>query len=93
MLDARNNPATVGVGHIIDATLVELESDHPGRSAALCDLARLLLVHLLRGLFVKASTVGYLTALGDPQTAVHCCSFTHATEKTGRLRAWPRRPG
>ncbi len=67
LLDARNNPATAGVGHIIDAALVEAENDYPGRNAALCDLARLLLLNLLRARLVERSSTGYLAALGDPK--------------------------
>ncbi len=67
LLDARNNPATVGVGHIIDAAMLEVEHDCPGRTAALCDLERLLLLHLLRGRFSDGSSSGYLAALGDPK--------------------------
>lgn len=64
--DARNNPATVGVGNLVEAAMFELENDYPGRTAALCDLARLLLLHILRGSFAEGSSTGYLAALSDP---------------------------
>jgi len=67
LLDARNNTTTTGVGYIIDATLVEVENNLSGRTAAICDLARLLLLHILRGHFADASSTGYLAALSDPQ--------------------------
>lgn len=65
LLDARNNPVSTGVGHVIDAALLELQSDHPGRTSALCDLARLMLLHLLRGCFAEGGGGGYPAALGD----------------------------
>ena len=76
LLGARTNPAAAGVGHIIDAALVEVEHDYPGRTAALCDLARLLLLHLRRR-FADGSSSGYLAALGDPKISkalllIHC---------------------
>jgi len=64
--NARNNPTAVGLGKIIEATMHELENDYPGRGSALCDLARLLLLHLLRERFSEGSTTGYLAALSDP---------------------------
>jgi AraC-like DNA-binding protein len=64
--NARNNPATAGLGNIIEATMHELENDYPGRASALCDLARLLLLHLLRDRFSEGSMTGYLAALSDP---------------------------
>ena len=63
--NARNNPATTGLGNIIEATIHELENDFPGRASALCDLARLLLLHLLRERFAEGSATGYLAALSD----------------------------
>lgn len=67
MLDARNNPATAGIGHIIDAAIIEAEADYPGRTSALCDLARLMLLHLMRSRFSEGVTAGFLAALGDPK--------------------------
>lgn len=63
--NTRTNPATVGVGSIIEATILELENNYPGRTAALCDLARLLLLHLLRDHFADGYATGYLAALND----------------------------
>ncbi|MEL0587022.1 MAG: AraC family transcriptional regulator [Candidatus Thiodiazotropha sp. (ex. Lucinoma kazani)] len=67
LLNARNNPLTNGVGHIIDATLLEVDNNYPGRTLALCDLARLMLLHLLRGRFAEELSTGFLAALGDPK--------------------------
>jgi AraC-like DNA-binding protein len=67
LLNARDNPATTSIGHIIDATLIEAEADYPGRTAALCDLARLMLLHLLRGYFAEGASTGFLAALSDPK--------------------------
>ncbi|MES9989590.1 MAG: AraC family transcriptional regulator [Candidatus Thiodiazotropha endolucinida] len=76
LLDARNNPVTEGVGHIIDATLVEVDNDYPGRTLALCDLARLMLLHLLRSHFAGGLSTGYLAALNDPRIS-HALLLIH----------------
>jgi len=65
--DARRNPATAGIGYLIDAALTELDHDLPGRSAALRDLARLLFVHVLRDRMARGLSQHFLAALGDPR--------------------------
>ncbi|MES9851739.1 MAG: AraC family transcriptional regulator [Candidatus Thiodiazotropha sp. L084R] len=67
LTDARNNPSTNGIGHIFDAILIELKNNNPGRNAALRDLARLMLLHLLRNRFSENLSIGYLKALISPQ--------------------------
>ncbi|MCG8427444.1 MAG: AraC family transcriptional regulator, partial [Chromatiales bacterium] len=65
--NARNNPTTAGIGYVIDAALLELEHDSPGRSSALRDLARLLFLHVLRDRIAKGQSEHFLAALGDKQ--------------------------
>ena len=67
LIDARKNTATSGLGHIIDAALFELENNMPGRTSAVCDLTRLLFLHLLRQRLTESTSTGYLAALSDTQ--------------------------
>lgn len=77
LLDAREHPPAPGLDHLIEATLAELADDAPGRTAALCDLARLLLLHLLRGCFSEEISSGYLRALTDPRIG-HALLLIHS---------------
>ena len=63
--DARRHPATTGIGCIIDAALLELQHDLPGRSSALRELARLLFLHVLRDRIANGKSEYFLAALGD----------------------------
>ncbi|MEW8028423.1 MAG: AraC family transcriptional regulator [Candidatus Thiodiazotropha sp.] len=65
--DARRNPATAGIGSVIDAALIELQNDLPGRSTALRELARLLFLHVLRDRIANGQSEHFLAALGDKQ--------------------------
>lgn len=76
LTDARNNPTTDGITHVIDAILIELNNNNPGRNAALRDLARLLLLHLLRNRFSADLSQGYLKALISPQIG-HALHLIH----------------
>lgn len=65
--DARRNPATASIGCVIDAAMVELHHDYPGRNSALRDLARLLFLNVLRDRIARGLSEHFLAALGDPQ--------------------------
>lgn len=67
VMDARHNPATASIGCVIDAALVELHHDYPGRNSALRDLARLLFLNVLRDRIAQGLSAHFLAALGDPQ--------------------------
>jgi AraC family transcriptional activator of mtrCDE len=75
--DARRNAATASIGCVIDAALVELDHDYPGRSAALRDLARLLFLNVLRDRIARGLSGQFLAALGDPQIG-KALSLMHA---------------
>ncbi len=66
IMNARNNPSTPGIGCVIDAALLELANDSPGRSAALRDLARLLFLHVMRDQIARGMSQHFLAALTDP---------------------------
>ncbi|MCG8038406.1 MAG: AraC family transcriptional regulator [Candidatus Thiodiazotropha taylori] len=74
--DARNNPTTDGIAHVLDTILIELKNNNPGRNIALRDLARLLLLHLLRNCFSANLSQGYLKALITPQIG-HALQLIH----------------
>jgi len=65
--DARRNSTIPSIRLIIDAALLELEHDYPGRSAALHDLARLLFLNVIRDRIIRGQSKHFLAALGDPQ--------------------------
>ncbi|MEW8138633.1 MAG: AraC family transcriptional regulator [Candidatus Thiodiazotropha endolucinida] len=74
--DAHDNTSTAAIGFVIDAALVELDHDYPGRNTALRDLARLLFLNVLRDRIARGLSEHFLAALGDPQigralTAIH----------------------
>lgn len=66
IMDARNNPSTPGIGCVIDAAMLELQHNSPGRSAALQDLARLLFLHVMRDQITRGLSQHFLAALWDP---------------------------
>lgn len=67
LADARRQPRTAGIGLIVEAMLLELEHDQPGRAAALAELARLLFLHVLRDCLARGASTGYLAALAHPR--------------------------
>lgn len=74
--NARSNLSTATIGFVIDAALLELDHDYPGRSTALRDLARLLFLNVLRNRIGQGLSEHFLAALGDPHigralTAIH----------------------
>ncbi|MCG7988380.1 MAG: AraC family transcriptional regulator [Candidatus Thiodiazotropha weberae] len=71
LTDARNNPTTDGIAHVLDTILIELKNNNPGRNIALRDLAR-----LLRNCFSANLSQGYLKALITPQIG-HALQLIH----------------
>lgn len=93
VVDARRNPATASIGCVIDAALVELHHDYPGRNSALRDLARLLFLNVLRDRIARGLSEHFLAALGDPQIGKALTMIHSEFSKKLSLETLARRAG